>query len=144
MTTSSIQVPRPEPRIWVSCSVQWLSLAGRLALAPIFILSGLSKVAAPEASIAYIEAVGLPFVQLALAIAILVEIVGGVFLVVGYRTRLAAAALALFSIATAIFFHANIGDQNQFIHFFKNIAIAGGLAQLVAHGAGALALDARR
>ncbi|WP_083853332.1 DoxX family protein [Sphingobium sp. SYK-6] len=144
MTTSSIQVPRPEPRIGVSCSVQWLSLAGRLALAPIFILSGLSKVAAPEASIAYIEAVGLPFVQLALAIAILVEIVGGVFLVVGYRTRLAAAALALFSIATAIFFHADIGDQNQFIHFFKNIAIAGGLAQLVAHGAGALALDARR
>ncbi|BAK65906.1 conserved hypothetical membrane protein [Sphingobium sp. SYK-6] len=128
----------------MSCSVQWLSLAGRLALAPIFILSGLSKVAAPEASIAYIEAVGLPFVQLALAIAILVEIVGGVFLVVGYRTRLAAAALALFSIATAIFFHADIGDQNQFIHFFKNIAIAGGLAQLVAHGAGALALDARR
>lgn len=117
---------------------------GRLAMAAIFVLSGVSKVIDPAGNLAYIQSVGLPFPQLALAGAILVEIVGGALLVLGYRTRLVAAALALFSIATALFFHADLGDQNQFIHFFKNIAMAGGLAQIVAFGAGGLSLDARR
>jgi putative oxidoreductase len=127
-----------------SASASVLSFAGRLGLAAIFLLSGVSKIADPSGNLAYIGSVGLPFPQLALAGAILVEIVGGALLVLGYRTRLVAAGLALFSLATAIFFHANLGDQNQFIHFFKNIAIAGGLAQVVAFGAGGLSLDARR
>ncbi|MGF7172038.1 putative oxidoreductase [Sphingobium xanthum] len=121
-----------------------LPFVGRLAIAAIFVLSGVSKVADPAGNLAYIQSVGLPFPQLALAGAILVEIVGGALLVLGYRTRLVAAGLALFSIATALFFHADLGDQNQFIHFFKNIAMAGGLAQIVAFGAGGLSLDARR
>ena len=127
-----------------SSSAAILPFAGRLAIAAIFILSGVSKVADPASNLAYIGSVGLPFPQLALAGAILVELVGGALLVLGYRTRLVAAGLALFSIATAIFFHADLGDQNQFIHFFKNIAMAGGLAQIVAFGAGGLGLHARR
>jgi putative oxidoreductase len=121
-----------------------LPLLGRIGIAAIFILSGLSKLAAPAATIGYIQSVGLPLPQVGLAIALLVELVGGVALVLGYRTRLVAGILAAFSIATAFAFHAALGDQNQFIHFFKNVAIAGGLLNVIALGGGAWSLDARR
>lgn len=121
-----------------------ISLIGRILLSAIFILSGFSKVAAPAAMVGYIESVGLPFPQLALGIAIAVELGGGLLLIAGYRTRLVALGLALFSVATALAFHSNLADQNQFIHFFKNIAMAGGLLQVVAFGAGRFSLDARR
>ena len=120
-----------------------LPLVGRVLLSAIFLLSGISKISAPAATLAYISSVGLPFAHLGLAIAILVELVGGVALLVGYRTRPVAAVLALFTVATALAFHNNLADQNQFFHFFKNIAMAGGLLQIVAYGAGRLSLDAR-
>ncbi|MEZ3187244.1 DoxX family protein [Stutzerimonas stutzeri] len=120
------------------------SLTGRVLLSAIFLLSGVSKISAPAGMIGYIESVGLPFPTLALAIAILIEVVGGIALILGYRTRLIAAGLAVFSVATALAFHNQLGDQNQFIHFFKNIAMAGGLLQVVAFGAGRFSLDARR
>ncbi|WP_434563159.1 DoxX family protein [Pseudomonas sp. Z4-20] len=120
------------------------SFAGRVLLSAIFLLSGISKISAPAAMIGYIESVGLPFPTLALGLAVLVEVAGGLALILGYRTRLVAAALAVFSIGTALVFHSQLGDQNQFIHFFKNIAMAGGLLQVVAFGAGRFSLDARR
>lgn len=120
------------------------ALAGRAFLSAIFILSGVSKITAPAGMIGYIESVGLPLPALALALAILVEVAGGVALILGYRTRLVAAGLAAFTVITALAFHNQLGDQNQFIHFFKNIAMAGGLLQVVAFGAGRLSLDGRR
>jgi len=120
------------------------SLTGRVLLSAIFLLSGISKISAPAGMIGYIESAGLPFPTLALAIAILIEVGGGIALILGYRTRLVAAGLAVFSVATALAFHNQLGDQNQFIHFFKNIAMAGGLLQVVAFGAGRFSLDARR
>jgi len=121
-----------------------LPLIGRVGIASIFILSGISKIAAPAATIGYIESVGLPLPQLSLGLAILIELIGGVALVAGYRTRAVAAVLTIFSIVTALIFHSTFGDQNQFIHFFKNVAIAGGLLNVVAYGAGAWSIDARR
>jgi len=120
------------------------SLTGRVLLSAIFLFSGISKISAPAGMIGYIESVGLPFPTFALALAIVVEMVGAVALIVGYRSRLVAAGLAVFSVATALAFHNQLGDQNQFIHFFKNIAMAGGLLQIVAFGAGRFSLDARR
>ncbi|MGE8337935.1 DoxX family protein [Pseudomonas laurylsulfatiphila] len=120
------------------------SLIGRVLLSAIFILSGFSKLAAPAMMVGYISSVGLPLPQLALALAIVVEIGGGLALIAGYRTRTVAAVLAVFSVFTALAFHNALGDQNQFIHFFKNIAMAGGLLQVVAFGAGRFSLDARR
>ena len=76
--------------------------------------------------------------------ALIIELGGGVLLVVGYQARLVAAVLAVFSLATAFAFHANFGDQNQMIHFLKNFAIAGGLLQVVAFGAGRFSVDAAR
>lgn len=116
---------------------------GRLLLAAIFLLSGYSKLADPAAAVGYIQSVGLPLPQVGVALAIAAELVGGALLVIGYRTRLAAAALAVFTLVTALFFHSALGDQNQFIHFFKNVAIIGGLLQVIAFGPGRLSLDGR-
>lgn len=118
-----------------------LPLIARVSIAAIFLLSGLSKLAAPAGTIGYIASAGLPLPEVGYAVALLVEIVGGLLLIVGYRTRVVAAALALFTVAAAVFFHNTLGDQNQFIHFFKNLAIAGGLLQIVAYGAGRLSFD---
>lgn len=116
--------------------VKFLPLLGRILIAAIFILSGVSKLSDPAGTMAYISSVGLPFPAVALAGAVAVEVVGGALLISGYRLRSVAAVLALFSLTTAVFFHAQLGDQNQFIHFFKNVAMAGGLLQIVAFGKG--------
>jgi len=120
-----------------------LPLIGRILLAVPFILSGVGKLAAPAATQGYIAAMGVPLPLLAFVGAILVEIGAGALLLVGYRTRIVALALAVFSIAAALIFHNNLGDQNQFIHFMKNVMLAGGLLQLVAFGAGSISLDKR-
>jgi putative oxidoreductase len=121
-----------------------LAFTGRVLIAAIFILSGASKLADPAGTIGYIASAGLPLPQLAFAGAAAVELLGGLALVVGYRTRLVALVLAIFSILAALSFHSALADQNQFIHFFKNIAMAGGLLQVVAFGGGRISLDARR
>lgn len=122
----------------------YLPLAARLLMAAIFVLSGIGKIANPAATIGYINAMGLPFPELALAGAIGVEVVGGLLLVAGFYTRPVALALAAFSIVTGLVFHSAVGDQNQMIHLMKNLAMAGGLLQIAAFGAGTLSLDARR
>lgn len=129
----------PTPRT----SADTAALVGRVLLSAIFILSGVSKLADPAGTTAYIAMAGLPLPQVALVGAIVVELGGGLALLVGFNTRLAAAALAAFSLIAAAFFHSALGDQNQFIHFFKNIAMAGGLLHVVAFGAGRISFDRR-
>ena len=106
-------------------------------------MSGFGKLAAYGATTGYIASVGLPVPPLAFAVAVAVELGGGLLLVAGYQTRFVAVALALFSIATALSFHNNFADQNQMIHFLKNVMMAGGLLQIAAFGAGAFSLDNR-
>ena len=120
-----------------------LPLVGRILVATIFILSGLSKIGAPTATQGYIAAMGLPAPLLAYIGAIVMELGGGLLLLAGYRTKVVAAALAVFSIVTAFVFHHALADQNQMIHFLKNLAMAGGLLQFVAYGAGRISLDSR-
>ena len=76
--------------------------------------------------------------------AIVIELGGGILLAIGYRARVVSLLLAVFTVVAALIFHRNFGDQNQMIHFLKNIAIAGGLLQIAAFGAGSFSLDARR
>jgi putative oxidoreductase len=90
-----------------------------------------------------IAAAGLPIPPLAYAVTVAVEIGGGLLLVAGYQVRLVAIVLALFTIAAAVSFHTNFADQNQMIHFLKNVMMAGGLLQIAAFGAGAISLDNR-
>lgn len=118
-----------------------MNLVGRLLLAQIFLLSGLSKLGAWADTQAYMAAVGVPGVLLAGVVAL--EIGGGLALALGLFTRWTALALAAFTVAAALLFHTQFGDQNQMIHFMKNLAMAGGLLFVWLHGAGRLSLDAR-
>lgn len=124
-----------------SNAVSATSLLGRILLASLFLISGFGKLAAPAATKAYIVYAGLPLPDLAYLIAVVVEVGFGLALLAGYRTRAVAAVMAAFTLATAFSFHFHLADQNQFIHFFKNVSIAGGLLQVVALGAGAYSLD---
>jgi putative oxidoreductase len=118
------------------------ALAGRALLAAIFLHEAVSKLTAYAAALAYMRAFGVPGELLPFAIA--VELGCGVLILCGYQTRAAALVLAAFCLATAVLFHRNLGDRNQLLHFEKDLAIAGGLLVLFAHGAGAWALDALR
>ncbi|MCA1440880.1 DoxX family protein [Ensifer sp. IC4062] len=120
-----------------------LAFIGRLLLAAIFLSSGFEKLADPAGTIEYIRAANLPLSTVAYAVALVVELGGGILLVLGYQARLAALALAVFTLASALGFHTNFADQNQMIHFMKNLAITGGFLQVVALGAGAFSLDRR-
>ncbi|MFC3652868.1 DoxX family protein [Dyella humi] len=117
---------------------------GRVLISTLFLLAGLSKLAAPAMTIGYIQSVGLPLPSVAFGLAAFTEIVGGITLLLGYRTRIVASVMFVFTLATAAFFHNHFGDQNQFIHFFKNVAIAGGLLHVIAFGGGRVSLDGRR
>src|SRR5271155_2952881 len=124
-------------------ATRYLPFAGRLLIGLPFAMSGLGKLAAIGPPPEMIRAAGLPLPPLALAISVAVELGGGLLLVAGFQTRIVAAVLALFSLATAVSFHSNFADQNQMIHFLKNVMMAGGLLQIVAFGAGALSIDNR-
>ncbi|MGA7540714.1 MAG: DoxX family protein [Steroidobacteraceae bacterium] len=122
---------------------RYLPLLGRALIALPFIFSGFFKLVSYHATVGYIASVGLPLPQLGWLIAITVELGFATLLVLGYRVRPVAVLLALYCLATAIFFHRNFADQNQMINFLKNIMILGGLLQVVYFGAGPLSLDAR-
>ncbi|HWW06305.1 DoxX family protein [Collimonas sp.] len=124
-------------------SNKYLPLLGRILIGVPFLMSGLSKLGAYAATVGYISTVGLPAATLAYIVAVVIEVGGGMLLVLGYRVRLASLVMALFSLATAFFFHNNFADQNQMIHFLKNVMMAGGLLQITYFGAGAWSLDAR-
>jgi putative oxidoreductase len=124
-------------------AIRYVPFAGRLLIGLPFAMSGLGKLAAIGATTETIRAAGLPLPSVALAISVAVELGGGLLLVAGFQARIVAAVLALFSLATAVSFHNNFADQNQMIHFLKNLMMAGGLLQIVAFGAGALSIDNR-
>ncbi|MGU7778628.1 DoxX family protein [Burkholderia sp. PU8-34] len=121
-----------------------LALFGRILIAAVFLFSGVGKLAAPAATIGYITFAGFPAPTTAFVAATALEIVGGLLLIVGCQTRIVAALLAVYSIATALVFHHAFADQNQVFHFLKNFAIAGGLIQVLAFRARAFSLDSRR
>ena len=115
------------------------ALIGRLLLAALFLLEGWSKLRGYGAATAYMERFSVP--GLLLPLAILVELGGGVLLAIGWQTRCAALALAIFSVVAALIFHLNFADRNQLLHFEKDLAIAGGLLVLFAFGPGRFSID---
>ncbi|MFM0226894.1 DoxX family protein [Paraburkholderia dipogonis] len=122
---------------------KFLPLLGRILIGAPFVMSGLGKLGAYAATVGYIAAMGLPVPPLAFVVAVLTELGGGLLLLSGYRTRAVSLAMAVFCVVTALFFHHNFADQNQMIHFLKNVMMAGGLLQITYFGAGAFSLDAR-
>lgn len=125
---------------------QYGPLVGRILLAAIFVWSGLGKLASLAGTAGYIQSAGLPAAQLLAVIAIVIEIGGGLLLVLGWKTRWAAAALFVFVLLAGVFFHAfwaAPADQAlmQQIQFMKNLAIMGGLLYVVTYGSGPLSLE---
>ena len=120
---------------------KYTNLVGRILLAHIFLMAGINKITGYSGTQGYMEGMGVPGMLLPLVI--LLEIGGALALIVGWQTRWAAYALALFSIVAAIIFHSNLSEQIQMILFMKNWALAGGLLVLAANGAGAFSLDQR-
>ena len=127
----------------MSESLRFAPALGRLLIAAIFLWAGYGKVTDFAGTVGYAESVGMPMASIGIIVAIIVELGGGIALLVGYRTRYAAAALAVFSVLAAIIFHRDSADYVQSIMFMKNLAIAGGLLQIVYFGAGPLSIDNR-
>ena len=118
-----------------------LNLLGRIAIATLFLPAGLNKLMGVEGTTGYFASLGLPAVAILVWVVITIEILGGVALILGYRTRLVAIALAVFTLLASIAGHAfwAAPADAAFIAqllFFKNIAVAGGLLVLASSGAG--------
>jgi len=125
---------------------QYGPVAGRILIAALFIFAGFGKVTGLAGTAGYIASKGLPLATLLAVGAAVVELGGGILLAVGFKTRWAAAAIALFTLVAAVIFHNFWGvpadqAQNQMIHFLKNIAIVGGLLYVVVYGSGPLSVD---
>jgi putative oxidoreductase len=116
------------------------SLLGRIGLSLLFIISGWGKISGYAGTQQYMQAMGVPGALLPLVI--LLELGGGLAIAAGLFSRSVALALAGFSVATALVFHANFGDVMQVISFWKNVGMAGGFLLLAAQGAGAFSIDA--
>ena len=117
-------------------------LIARIAISILFFLNGIFKINNYEGTVGWIESFGLPGTLIIPAI--ILEIVGPILIIIGYKTRIAAAALSLFCIATAVIFHNDFNDQMQLNAFLKNIALAGGFLFLVVNGAQGYCLDKKQ
>ncbi len=115
------------------------SLVGRALLAAIFIYGGIGKISGYEGTAGYMQSFGIPGELLPAVIAL--ELGGGLMLLAGAFSRFAALALAVFTIAAGVIFHGNTADQMQWLMLIKNVAIAGGLLMVFAHGPGRYAVN---
>ncbi|MGR2660318.1 DoxX family protein [Chromobacterium haemolyticum] len=122
---------------------KWITLLARVLLAQVFFLAGIGKLGAGYAATqGYMAAMGVPGFLLPLVIAL--EIGGGLALALGVKARWVALLLAGFSVASALLFHLEPGNSQQMIQLTKNLAMAGGLLMVFAHGAGKLSWDGRK
>jgi putative oxidoreductase len=119
-----------------------IQLIGRIMLALIFILAGVGKISDPAGTIGYMQSAGLPGILLWPTIAL--ELLGGLALAIGYKTRIVAFALAGFCILASVFFHHDFTNEINMYMFLKNISIAGGLLLLAVGGKTAFSVDNRR
>jgi putative oxidoreductase len=125
-----------------------LALAGRILLALMFVMSGLSKLGNLSGTAGYIAGGGLPFPSLLAVLVALLELFGGLALAVGFKARWAALALGVFTLLASVLFHNfwAMAPDKQFMQqlmFMKNLAVAGGMFMVAALGAGPLSFDNR-
>jgi putative oxidoreductase len=116
-------------------------LIARILVALIFLMAGINKVLDPAGTQMYMAAHGMPLTGLFLAAAIIFELLGGLSVLLGFRARWGAVALAVFLVPATLIFHTQFSDQGQVIHFMKNLAILGGLLMVASCGSGKLSLD---
>jgi putative oxidoreductase len=118
-------------------------VVGRILLSVIFLLGGFHQLTDISGTAAYFETYNLPAPTVLPVLTGILELFGGLAVLIGFQTRIAACALALYCIATALVAHMGWDDVNQLIHFQKNLAMAGGFLVLAVLGPGAYSLDSR-
>ena len=118
-----------------------IDLLGRIFISVLFFINGIFKINNYEGTIEWMDGYGLPGIMIIPAI--IIEIVAPILIVIGYKTKIAAALLFLFCISTAFIFHNDFSDQMQLTAFLKNIALAGGFMFLIANEARGYSLDKR-
>ena len=116
-----------------------IELIGRIFLSALFLIEGIGKLFTQEQVITYMEDYGVP--GMLFIPAVVVEILFPLLLIVGYKTRLAALVMALFTLTVAIIFHTDFSDGMQLISFLKNLAIAGGFMIIIAYGSNKFSID---
>ena len=126
-----------------------VNLASRFFLSAVFIVSGFEKVAGWSMVAGAMHEAGIPFVSITLPLTVLLEVAGGLAILVGYRARHVAFLLAVFLVVVTFVFHnfwaaSGAAAQEQFVQFMKNFAILGGLLRVVVDGAGPFSFDARK
>jgi putative oxidoreductase len=114
---------------------------GRLLLAALFIWAGFGKLTNPSGTAQYFAHANIPIPSVTVWIVIIVELIGGLAILVGFWTRWAALILAIFCVITGLAVHLPAGDQANLIHVFKNLSIAGGFLYVFAFGAGIWSID---
>ena len=116
-----------------------LDLLGRILISVIFLLNGVFKISNYDGTVGWIESFGMPGILIIPAI--ILEVIGPILIIVGYKAKIAAGFLSLFCILTAIIFHNDFSDQMQFTSFLKNIALAGGFLFIVVNGTKDLSIE---
>ena len=116
---------------------------GRLLMSSLFIWDGVRQLLSPSVFAQYFASVHVPLPNVAIWLSIPIHLLAGMALFVGFKTRWAAALLAVLSVATAFGVHLPIGDQDNMIHFYKNLVMTGGFLYVIAVGAGAVSIDGK-
>ena len=116
-----------------------VELIGRILLSALFLIEGIGKISMQEDVIMYMADYGVP--EILFIPAIILEILFPLLLIIGYKTKLSALIMALFTLTVAIIFHTNFSEEMQVIFFLKDIAIAGGFMIIIVYGPGKISLD---
>ena len=122
--------------------VNFLDLIGRILISSIFLLSGYNKIFNYIGTVSWMEGFGIP--GFLLAPTIILEIILPILIIVGYKTQLAAALLAIFSISTGVIFHLDLNDQMQTIQLLKNLGLAGGFLFIAVNGPKEWAVETKK
>src|SRR5271169_3465451 len=140
--TNQIHPNRPDPE-WsrrMNGKAFLLPLA-RLLMSSLFVWDGILQLSNPGGTAQYFASVHIPVPNIAVWVSIPVHLLGGLALLAGFYTRWAAALLALVCLGTAFGVHLPIGDQDNMIHFYKNLVMTGGFLYVMAFGAGGISID---
>ena len=116
-----------------------VELIGRILLSALFLIEGIGKISMQEDVMMYMENYGIPGILFIPAV--ILEILFPLLLIVGYKTKLAAFVMALFTFTVAIIFHTDFSDGMQLVFFLKDLAIAGGFMIIIVYGANKISLD---
>ena len=116
-----------------------IDLFGRIFISSLFIINGIGKIFNYESTVEFIESYNLP--GIIIVPGIIIEILFPLLIIAGYKTRISAFILAIFTISLAFIFHFDFSDQMHTTAFLKNIAISGGLLFLITKEPGRFSLD---